>query len=74
MNNNNFNNFTNNGFNSNLHSEIITFDIPGIKIIVIPTFFQTNNSEIFTIDIPGPNLFVYLKLILYCMRLRVLLS
>ncbi|GET55254.1 hypothetical protein GLOIN_2v1884337 [Rhizophagus irregularis DAOM 181602=DAOM 197198] len=55
----NNNNFINNGFNSNLQSEIFTFEIPGIKIIVIPTFspmassFQTNHSEIFTFDIPG---------------------
>jgi hypothetical protein len=41
------------------HSEIFTFDIPGIKIIVISTFppminsSQTYHSEIFTIDIPG---------------------
>ncbi|PKY59004.1 hypothetical protein RhiirA4_481403 [Rhizophagus irregularis] len=55
----NNNNFINNGFNSNLQSEIFTFEIPGIKIIVIPTFSpmtnssQTNHSEIFTFDIPG---------------------
>ncbi|RGB40348.1 hypothetical protein C1646_753418 [Rhizophagus diaphanus] len=41
------------------HSEILTFEIPGIKIIVIPTFppmlnsSRTNHSEIFTFDIPG---------------------
>jgi hypothetical protein len=41
------------------HSEIFTFDIPGIKIIVISIFppminsSQTYHSEIFTIDIPG---------------------
>ncbi|GBB96871.1 hypothetical protein RclHR1_02860004 [Rhizophagus clarus] len=41
------------------HSEIFTFDIPGIKIIIIPIFppiansSQTNRSEIFTFDIPG---------------------
>ncbi|GBC07319.1 hypothetical protein RclHR1_00740002 [Rhizophagus clarus] len=41
------------------HSETFTFDIPGIKIIVISTFpsmtnsSQTNHSEIHTFDIPG---------------------
>ncbi|GBB83428.1 hypothetical protein RclHR1_10150005 [Rhizophagus clarus] len=39
-------------------SQTFTFDIPGIKIIVIPTFpvtnsTQTNHSEIFTFNIPG---------------------
>ncbi|CAB5371328.1 unnamed protein product [Rhizophagus irregularis] len=40
-------------------SEIFTLEIPGVKIIVIPTFpsmassSQTNHSEIFTFDIPG---------------------
>ncbi|CAG8478882.1 uncharacterized protein OCT59_014412 [Rhizophagus irregularis] len=46
------------------HSEIFTFEIPGIKIIVIPTFppminsSQTNNSEIFTFDIPGSKVII----------------
>ncbi|GBB96875.1 hypothetical protein RclHR1_02860008 [Rhizophagus clarus] len=41
------------------HSETVTFDIPGIKIIVISTFpsminsSQANHSEIHTFDIPG---------------------
>jgi hypothetical protein len=33
------------------HSGIFTFSIPGLKIIIIPTF-SPNNSEIFTLDIP----------------------
>jgi hypothetical protein len=46
------------------HSEINTFEIPGIKIIIIPTFpsminsSQTNNSEIFTFDIPGSKVII----------------
>ncbi|RGB40353.1 hypothetical protein C1646_799867 [Rhizophagus diaphanus] len=46
------------------HSEIYTFEIPGIKIIVISTFppiinsSQTNNSEIFTFDIPGSKVII----------------
>ncbi|PKK78653.1 hypothetical protein RhiirC2_729061, partial [Rhizophagus irregularis] len=45
-------------YSQNNPSEIFTFEIPGIKIIVISTFppmassFQTNHSEIFTFDIP----------------------
>ncbi|CAB4419012.1 unnamed protein product [Rhizophagus irregularis] len=46
------------------HSEIYMFEIPGIKIIIIPTFpsminsSQTNNSEIFTFDIPGSKVII----------------
>ncbi|RGB40350.1 hypothetical protein C1646_799864 [Rhizophagus diaphanus] len=46
------------------HSEILTFEIPGIKIIVIPTFppmlnsSRTNHSEIFTFDIPGSKIII----------------
>jgi hypothetical protein len=46
------------------HSEIFTFEIPGIKIIVIPTFppiinsSQPNHSEIFTFDIPGSKVII----------------
>ncbi|PKC12191.1 hypothetical protein RhiirA5_464773 [Rhizophagus irregularis] len=46
------------------HTKIFTFEIPGIKIIVIPTFplminsSQTNNSEIFTFDIPGSKVII----------------
>ncbi|PKY21176.1 hypothetical protein RhiirB3_434687 [Rhizophagus irregularis] len=50
---------------SQIHrSEIIPFEIPGIKIIVIPTFppminsSQTNHSEIFTFDIPGSKVII----------------
>ncbi|RGB40361.1 hypothetical protein C1646_663925 [Rhizophagus diaphanus] len=47
-----------------IHTKIFTFEIPGIKIIVIPTFpliinsSQTNNSEIFTFDIPGSKVII----------------
>ncbi|CAG8547259.1 560_t:CDS:1 [Rhizophagus irregularis] len=51
-------------YSQNNPSEIFTFEIPGIKIIVIPTFppmassFQTNHSEIFTFDIPGSKVII----------------
>ncbi|CAG8478756.1 uncharacterized protein OCT59_014418 [Rhizophagus irregularis] len=46
------------------HTKIFTFDIPGIKIIVISTFppminsSRTNHSEIFTFDIPGSKVII----------------
>ncbi|PKK80890.1 hypothetical protein RhiirC2_767532 [Rhizophagus irregularis] len=46
------------------HFEILTFEIPGIKIIIIPTFppmlnsSRTNHSEIFTFDIPGSKVII----------------
>uniref|UniRef100_U9TAD0 Uncharacterized protein n=1 Tax=Rhizophagus irregularis (strain DAOM 181602 / DAOM 197198 / MUCL 43194) TaxID=747089 RepID=U9TAD0_RHIID len=48
------------------HSDIFTFDIPGIKIIILPTFSpmtyssQANHSEIFTFEIPGSKVQTYL--------------
>ena len=53
MNNNNFTNNTNNGFNQ---SGIITFEIPGIKIIVIPTFFKRIILKFLHWTFPGPKL------------------
>ncbi|CAG8615103.1 uncharacterized protein OCT59_014433 [Rhizophagus irregularis] len=60
------NNSNSSSFNTSQinHSEILTFEIPGIKIIVIPTFppmfnsSRTNHSEIFTFDIPGSKVIV----------------
>jgi hypothetical protein len=43
------------------HSGIFTFDIPGIKIIIIPIFppmTNTSQSEIFTLDIPGSKVII----------------
>jgi predicted ribonuclease toxin of YeeF-YezG toxin-antitoxin module len=46
------------------HSDIFTFDIPGIKIIILPTFppmtysSQANHSEIFTFEIPGSKVII----------------
>ncbi|RGB40352.1 hypothetical protein C1646_753422 [Rhizophagus diaphanus] len=46
------------------HTKIFTFEIPGIKIIVISTFppminsSRTNHSEIFTFDIPGSKVII----------------
>ncbi|RGB40343.1 hypothetical protein C1646_753411 [Rhizophagus diaphanus] len=46
------------------YSEIFTFEIPGIKIIIIPTFppminsSQPNHSGIFTFDIPGSKVII----------------
>jgi hypothetical protein len=46
------------------HSGNFTFDIPGIKIIIIPVFSSMTNSsqayhsEIFTFDIPGTKVII----------------
>ncbi|RGB40351.1 hypothetical protein C1646_663918 [Rhizophagus diaphanus] len=48
----------------NNHSGIIPFEIPGIKIIIIPTFppmtnsSQMNHPGIFTFDIPGSKVII----------------
>jgi hypothetical protein len=64
FNQNNSSSFNTINFSQINHSEIFTFDVPGIKIIVISTFppminsSQTNHSEIFTIDIPGSKVII----------------
>ncbi|GBB83429.1 hypothetical protein RclHR1_10150006 [Rhizophagus clarus] len=63
---NNFSPFNMTNFSQINHSEIFTFEFPGIKIIVIPTFpstpiinsFQMDHSETFTFDIPGSKVII----------------
>ncbi|GBC07907.1 hypothetical protein RclHR1_07780005 [Rhizophagus clarus] len=44
-------------FSQTNNTGIFTFNIPGLKIIIIPTF-SPSNSEIFTLDIPDSKIVI----------------